>query len=217
MAKYEYGLIVGIWHMTQIRGEFKGIAWSKGCCTRELVTEEYSELPLPPFAGQGINFRFRGGVKYNFLRQKESSKNPQNTDLQFLREPVKYYNLVLINSFSAKFGQRFFGPKTPFPFSIWRAPLIASKYLNCFPGKQVPPEQKLTRLQFAASAKTFCRSDLSKLSFVHHPITPPRHFSYINSVKMEKPRLSCLSFNHHHIEATQIREMPIFHILEDEV
>ena len=76
-----------------------------------MVTEEYSELPLSPFAGQGNNFRFRGGVKYNFLRQKESSKNPQNTVLQFLREPVKYYNLVLINSFSAKFGQRFFGPK----------------------------------------------------------------------------------------------------------
>ena len=48
------------------------------------------------------------GVESNtiFLRQKESSKNPQNTVLQFLREPVKYYNLVLINSFSAKFGQR---------------------------------------------------------------------------------------------------------------
>ena len=67
VAKYEYGLIVGIWHMAQIGGEFKGIAWSKGCCTRELVTEEYSELPLPPFAGQGINFRFRDGVKYNFF------------------------------------------------------------------------------------------------------------------------------------------------------
>ena len=63
VAEYEYGLIVGIWHMTQIGGEFKGIAWSKGCCTRELVTEEYSELPLSPFAGQGNNFRFRGGVK----------------------------------------------------------------------------------------------------------------------------------------------------------
>ena len=145
-----------------------------------------------------------------FLRQKESSKNPQNTVLQFLREPVKYYNLVLINSFSAKFGQRFFGPKKPFPFSIWRAPLIASKYLNCFPGKQVPLEQKLTRLQFAASAKTFCRSDLSKLSFVHHPITPPRHFSHINSVKMEKPRLSCLSFNHHHTKQPRFGKCPFF-------
>ena len=61
--KYECGLIVGIWHMTQIGGEFKGIAWSKGCCSRELVTEEYSEAPLSPFAGQGNNFRIRGGVK----------------------------------------------------------------------------------------------------------------------------------------------------------
>ena len=65
-----------------------------------MVTEEYSEAPLSPFVGQGINFRFRGGVKYNFLRQKESSKNPQNTVLQFLREPAKFYNLVLITGVS---------------------------------------------------------------------------------------------------------------------
>ena len=64
-----------------------------------MVTDEYSEAPMSLFAGQGINFRFRDGVKYNFfLRQNESSKNPQNTVLLFLTEPVKYYDLVLINS-----------------------------------------------------------------------------------------------------------------------
>ena len=84
VAKYECGLIVGIWHMTQIGGEFKGIAWSKGCCTRELVTEEYSELPLSPFAGQGNNFRFRGGVKNYFFKTEESYKNPKNTVLRFI-------------------------------------------------------------------------------------------------------------------------------------
>ena len=70
VAKCEYGLIVGIWHMAQIGGEFKGIAWSKGCCSRELVTDEYSEAPMSLFAGQGINFRFRGGVKYNFYHRQ---------------------------------------------------------------------------------------------------------------------------------------------------